>query len=396
MNIAMSYSPSTASERMSEAVPRLILASGFQPDYVREVANGHARLGCAVQVIGGDMHATLAFHAGAELLNLRGDDRRDRSLVRELAKLARYYASVLRCVAGSGSPVVYDISIGRPLLRCFMMYPLFRLLGKRIVYTAHNVLPHDADTVANRIIYWIIYRVLVDAIVVHGQAVKERLVEEFDVDTDRVYVIAHGTYHPTDSTAVTRESARRELGIAPGERVLLCFGLQRYYKGTHFVLDAIQNYAAENVTLLIRGHAPDAAYQQFVEEQIRAFGGSATVDARFGVVSDAEMEVLFKAADIVLLPYLEGSQSGIKFMAYAYGRPVLASEIGSLREYIGAGITGETFATGDSGAFRETLELMLSRLSAYSPERIKSYAQEHCSFDTAAKQVHSLCGQWIR
>ncbi len=380
----------------SGAQVRLILASGFQPDYVREVANAHARLGCAVYVIGGNMHEGQAYHENVTLLNIRGNDKRERNPIREGLKLAGYYARLLACVANADFDTVYDVSIGRPLLRCLLMYPLFRLLGKRIVYTAHNVLPHDADTIKNRIVYWIVYRILVDAIVVHGQAIKERIIDEFDVDSERVHVVAHGTYHARDNEQVTKKATCEALNIPPNHRVLLCFGLQRFYKGTHFVIEALDNYRAENITLLIRGIAPERSYQELIERMVNAHKGALRIDAQFGIVADEDMEVLFKSADIVLLPYLEGSQSGIKFMAYAYGRPVLASAVGSLQEYIQQGTTGEVFACADHAAFRETIERMLGNLDAYAPERIVSFAQEHCSFDTAAKQVSAICAALSR
>ncbi|NUM52747.1 MAG: glycosyltransferase family 4 protein [Candidatus Hydrogenedentes bacterium] len=391
MSSVLSYQAQSDAQASTEGHARLILASGFQPDYVREVANAHARLGHAVRIIGGDMHEGQEYHPNVALLNLRGSDKRDRNPIREFSKLVAYYAKLIGCVASTKGEILYDVSIGRPLLRCMLMYPLFRLLGKRIVYTAHNVLPHDADTIRYRIIYWIVYRALVDAIVVHGQAIKERLVDEFDVDTDRVHVVAHGTYHPHETQTITKAAAREHLGIAEDERVLLCFGLQRYYKGTHFVIESLGDYHAEKLTLLVRGHAPERSYQDLIERMARTHRGPMRIDAKFGAAPDSEMEFLFKAADVVLLPYLEGSQSGIKFMAYAYGRPVLASGVGSLREYVQPGVTGEVFSCGEHAAFRAVLEQMLANLSAYAPDRIMEYACEHCSFDTAARQVDAVC-----
>jgi glycosyltransferase involved in cell wall biosynthesis len=373
---------------------RLILASGFQPDYVREVANAHARQGALVHVIGGDMHANQPYHPNVMLLNLRGRDTREESFFAEIRKLAAYYRFLLNAVRRSNSSVVYDVSIGRPMLRCLLMYPLFRLMGKRIVYTAHNVLPHDATTIRNRIVYWAIYRALADVILVHGQSLKNRLIAEFGVALDRVHVIPHGTYHPTNSPLIDKAKAKKMLGISQRERVLLCFGLQRHYKGTHFVLEAMNCYDASNLVLVIRGHAPDAAYKEFLAEQVKRHCGGLRINARLKVVTDAEMELVFKAADIVLLPYLDGSQSGIKFMAYAYGRPVLASAVGSLQEHIQPGLTGETFKMSDPVAFRTTLERMLARLADYDAEKITTYAREHCSFDAAAVQVAALC-EWF-
>ena len=394
MSGAVSYQ--VQADAATGAQIRLILASGFQPDYVREVANAHARLGYSVYVIGGNMHEDQAYHEKVTLLNIRGNDKRNRNPMREAAKLAGYYVRLLGCVANIKCDAVYDVSIGRPLLRCLLMYPLFRLLGKRIVYTAHNVLPHDADTIKNRIVYWTVYRLLADAIVVHGQAIKERIIEEFDVDEERVHVVAHGTYHAHNTDHVTKKSARELLDIPQDHRVLLCFGLQRFYKGTHMVIEALDNYLATNMTLLVRGHAPERSYQELIESMVSTHNGALRIDARFGVVAEKDLEVYFKAADVVLLPYLEGSQSGIKFMAYAYGRPVLASAVGSLQEYIQHGVTGEVFPCADHAGFREAIERMLGSLNAYSPERIVAYANEHCSFDTAARQVDALCNALVR
>ncbi|MBM3290663.1 MAG: glycosyltransferase family 4 protein [Candidatus Hydrogenedentes bacterium] len=375
---------------------RLILASGFQPDYVREVANAHARLGYRVFLVGGDMHQGQNYLPDVSFLNLRGDDRRDTNPVREVVKLARYLARLVYCVASSGSTTVYDVSIGRPLLRCVLMYPLLRSVGARIVYTAHNVMPHDADTMRNRIVYWIVYRVLVDAIVVHGQAIKERLIAEFGVGPARVHAVAHGTYRALDRPEITKRDARQRLGIAADERVVLCCGLQRHYKGTHFAIGALDGYDAKGMRLVVRGHAPDSEYRGYIERLAREHRGPVAVDVRFGAVPGDELELLFKACDVVLLPYLEGSQSGVKFMAYAYGRPVLASDVGSLPEDVVPGVTGEVFACGDAAAFRVALERMLAGIDSYAPGRIAEYAREHCSFDTAARQVDAVCAALAR
>ncbi|MCC6152763.1 MAG: glycosyltransferase, partial [Candidatus Hydrogenedentes bacterium] len=216
--MSSSYETSVAaapqdSARTMENV-RIILGSGFQPDYVREVANAYARQGCEVELIGGNMHAASQYEPGVKFRNLRGNDKKEQSRVHELIKLAKYYSRLLAHVALSPSGVVYDVSIGRPLLRCMLMYSAFYVLGKRIIYTAHNVLPHDRDTLLNRIIYFIIYRVMVDAIIVHGSALKDRIVRAFGVDAERVHVVSHGTYHAKSNPEITKATAREALGLA--------------------------------------------------------------------------------------------------------------------------------------------------------------------------------------
>ena len=392
MNAMLDIEPGEQSAHDSERdiLPRIVLASGFQPDYVREIANAYARIGKRVHVVGGDMHASLAFEEGVEFLNLRGKDTRETSPVRELLKLATYYGRLLRFVAGSPCPVVYDVSIGRPLLRCLLMYSMFRLLRKRIVYTAHNVLPHDGATFLNRAVYRTIYRVLTDAIIVHGTSLKDRLIAEFQVAPDTVHVISHGTYHPPKDHALTKATARNRLGLPREARVALFFGLQRPYKGTEFALQAFEQSPIPGLIALIRGEAGDRTYRERLLGLIKEVTPRVQTDAKLEAVSEVEMELVFKAADVVVLPYLEGSQSGIKYMAYAYGRPVLASAIGSLGEFIVPGVTGETFAAGDATVFASTLREMFEHMDRYDEERIREIAYTDYSFEAAVCRVDAI------
>ncbi|GMU93328.1 MAG: hypothetical protein AMXMBFR4_23860 [Candidatus Hydrogenedentota bacterium] len=369
---------------------RLILASGFQPDYVREVANAYALTGHKIQLIGGDMHAGTRYAKGVEFLNLRGRDAKDRRKTEEFKKLARYYWRLLRHVGSSPSRVVYDVSIGRPFLRCVLMYSAFRMLGKRIIYTAHNVVPHDAPTLFNRVIYFFIYRALASAIVVHGQALKDRLISEFGVKAEKVHVVPHGTYHAPNDPAMTKAKARFKLGLPADAPVALIFGFQRPYKGTHFVLEALRETRIKGLILVIRGKATDAPYRKRLESLIERALDRYRINAHFEPVPDDEVELLFKAADIVLLPYFEGSQSGIKFMAYAYGRPVLASKIGSLAEFIQPSRTGEVFEPHDPVSFVQTLAYMFQNRHQYNEQRIRDIAYSQYSFEAAVQQIDAI------
>lgn len=370
--------------------PRVILASGFQPDYVREVANAYANNGYSVEVIGGDMHAHLAFAPGVTFLNFRGRDAREPNRLREVFKLARYYLRLLRHVTQVESRVLYDVSIGRPFLRCMLMYSAFRLVGVRIIYTAHNVVPHDGDTIVSRVIHHAIYRVLASAILVHGETLKRRLVTEFRIAPEKVTVVHHGTYHPPNDPALDRRKARDILGISPEVPVVLIFGYQRPYKGTHFVLESLAEDPIDDIYVLIRGNTTDQAYRDRLLELIANHAASYSVDAILAPVPDADVEVLFKACDMVLLPYLEGSQSGVKYMAYAYGRPVLASDLGSLAEFIQPGLTGEVFVPADRGSFLGVLRQMLSSLDTYDEARIQSVAYGEYSFEAAMARVETI------
>jgi glycosyltransferase involved in cell wall biosynthesis len=155
----------------------------------------------------------------------------------------------------------------------------------------------------------------------------------------------------------------------------------------------VANARIPNLRVVIRGAAPDVACRRRLESQIVSMPRACVVDASFSPANDEEVELLFKAADIVALPYLEGSQSGVKFMAYAYGRPVLVSDVGSLAEYIVPGLTGECFRVQDEDSFNERLNHMLANLPDYQELAIQKHAYKHWSFDGMVAMVERACDQ---
>ncbi|MCC6155027.1 MAG: glycosyltransferase family 4 protein, partial [Candidatus Hydrogenedentes bacterium] len=210
----------------------------------------------------------------------------------------------------------------------------------------------------------------------------------FGVDAERVHVVSHGTYHAKSNPEITKATAREALGLAQNLVVGLVFGFQRPYKGTHTLLEALASaQLAKPMTVLIRGEATDPAYREKLEGIIAANTSTLSVNAQFVSVPDSDVQTLFKASDIVLLPYLEGSQSGIKYMAYAYGRPVLVSNIGSLAEFVQPGTTGEIIEPNDTEDLVRALNYMITNYSYYDESRIRDMAHDEFSFDSAVAAV---------
>jgi glycosyltransferase involved in cell wall biosynthesis len=97
-------------------------------------------------------------------------------------------------------------------------------------------------------------------------------------------------------------------------------------------------------------------YWRSVEEAIQkdVSGGRILVRAEF--IPDSEIEVYFKAADILVLPYRHIYQSGILFLGYSFGLPVLAADVGSLKEEIAEGETGFVFKPGDPADLAKAID----------------------------------------
>ncbi len=77
--------------------------------------------------------------------------------------------------------------------------------------------------------------------------------------------------------------------------------------------------------------------------------------SRADFIPDDETEVYFKAADVLVLPYRHIYQSGVLFLGYSFGLPVLAADVGALKEDIVEGKTGFVFRPEDPADLAETI-----------------------------------------
>jgi len=234
--------------------------------------------------------------------------------------------------------------------------------GRPLVLTAHDVLAREGSA-ARRAGERGLYRRL-DAVIVHSEYGRRRLVDELGLAPERVHTIPHGAFEHL--AHLPEGPLPRELA-ATDAPVVLFFGLLRPYKGLDILLEAWRRIAGE-AQLWIVGRprfdvAPLAA---------RAGAGVRWVP-RF--VADAELAACFRRADIVVLPYREIDQSGVLATALAFGSPLVLSDVGGFGEVAGAGAAvlvppGDPAALGDAlaalladGAARERLSLAARALA---------------------------------
>jgi D-inositol-3-phosphate glycosyltransferase len=222
----------------------------------------------------------------------------------------------------------------------------FKLLGKKIVLTAHNVntaARDRKDSLLNRVTLEFQYRCC-DRIFVHTEAMRDELLRNFKITPSVVVTIPFGVNNSVPDTSLTSAEAKLKLGLEPSHKAILFFGRIREYKGLHYLVQAFKALASAdpNYRLIIAGEPKKdaAAYWQGICQQVAdaELTKQAIVEARF--IRDDETELYFKAADVAVLPYADVFQSGVLFLAYSFGLPVIASNVGSLRADIIEGETG--------------------------------------------------------
>jgi D-inositol-3-phosphate glycosyltransferase len=111
-------------------------------------------------------------------------------------------------------------------------------------------------------------------------------------------------------------------------------------------------------------------------------------------VPDSDVERYFKAGDVLVLPYRSVFQSGVLFLAYSFGLPVIATDVGSLKEEVIEGETGSICRPGDVQALAQTIERYfesnLFRNLESQRGRIKQFANERYSWDKVAELTRDV------
>lgn len=146
------------------------------------------------------------------------------------------------------------------------------------------------------------------------------------------------------------------MGIGRHDRVVLFFGQIARYKGLQVLAAAFRRCLPQHkdYRLIVAGE-PKPSYRQEMDRILTELAPTGRLLCRVSHVADVKVEVLFRISDVVVLPCLETSQSGVLFLACAYGVPVVAPAIGGFPQDVLPGVTGQLFKTGDTQDLAEKL-----------------------------------------
>ena len=152
----------------------------------------------------------------------------------------------------------------------------------------------------------------------------------------RIELAFHPSYGPLGK-GIQKERARKILGIKG--KTILFFGIVREYKGLKYLLRAMPMVLKkENVRLVVAGEFWEG--KESYEEEIRKMGIEKNVQIVDKFLSSREVSEYISAADIVVLPYISATQSGIVQNSFGLGRPVIVTDVGGLSETVQEGETG--------------------------------------------------------
>jgi glycosyltransferase involved in cell wall biosynthesis len=303
-------------------------------------------------------HTSLLFHAlekrhTVELVSLRkqypgllfpGKDQKDKS--RHPIE-AKNHALIYPLAPWSWVSAFYHIRRTAPDLTLFQWWhPFFApafgsiaiLLKKwgktQICFLCHNVRPHESSFIDTLLLRYAF--LAPDRFIVHSESDLESLNElRSDARAIKTPHPIYDVFHRDET--LTPEKAKESLGIQGA--VLLFFGYIRKYKGLEYLLGAFPKVLRQmECTLLIVGEI----YEE--RERYLAMIDGSDAKARIRLIDryipNEEVAVYFNAADLVVLPYISATQSGVIQMAYGFNRPVVSTRVGGIPEAVLDGETG--------------------------------------------------------
>ncbi|MGB9928642.1 MAG: glycosyltransferase [Methanosarcina sp.] len=205
-----------------------------------------------------------------------------------------------------------------------------------------------------------------DAYITHSESDKQLVAERYAIKPEKIHVIPHGLYDQYGELLNSKD-AKKTLKINE-EFVVLSFGLIRKYKGIPYLIQAFESLPPtilKKSRLLIVGEIWDDKNELL--DQIRVSHAHDRITLVDEYVPDEKVNVYFSAANVVVLPYLRASQSGIAHIAMSFGKPVIVSEVGGLKESM-AGYEGTFFVPpGDVEAIQKKIIDRMGDKENYKP-----------------------------
>jgi len=265
---------------------------------------------------------------------------------------------------------------------------LARWRGARIIWTVHNIYPHDPCVVPrlHQIVRWVLVRTA-SWFLVHGPSAEREVLRCFPGTKGRIIQIDHGHWVDYYPNRVSRDAARQKLGIAEGAYAFVFVGLCKPYKNLEALVAAFDRVRSDAV-LLIAGRFDDPEYEARIRSAIERAASRSRIQIHGKFIPDEDLQIFLNAADAVVTPYVETLTSGTAMLALSFGRPVIAPARGSLKDLVTADC-GVLYSPQQPNGLEEAMLRAMD--SAFDPEQITAHALSY-NWDRSAARLLDVLG----
>jgi len=207
---------------------------------------------------------------------------------------------------------------------------LIKILQYKLVWTIHNLIPHENQTINDKYLSKFISDNS-DAKIIHALNTKQSL-KKLHCHLNNIYLIPHGSFKNYYPNNTNKKSSRKQLGLKQDAFIYLYFGMIRKYKNVDILLknfnDLLGKYPASK--LQIAGKCYNHELKKVILRYKRKLPNSIYI--KLDYISDNKIQLYFNASDIIVLPYSNVTTSGTSILALSFKKPIIYPEIGNLNE----------------------------------------------------------------
>jgi glycosyltransferase involved in cell wall biosynthesis len=268
--------------------------------------------------------------------------------------------------------------------------------NSKIIFVCHNVEEHEKNCIG-----WlkrIVTRNILGkahGFILHSRGEENQLSQLLKDKMKPSVVAPIPIYEVFNKNRYTPITSKEILGIPSQQRVILFFGFVRKYKGLDYLLKALPIVKTfdPNILLLIVGEVwgRKKNYDRYIRS-IKNLGIEENIRFINRYVPNEEVELYFKASDIAVLPYINGSGSAILQVAYGMDRPVIATGIGAFEDVVEHGKTGFIVPPADEKGLAEAvIEMYRSDSIPRMENEIRQYKKKFEWSFLVEKILHLSC-----
>ncbi len=249
--------------------------------------------------------------------------------------------ALFRAIVQAQPQVVHELSWSLWMNLARPMFPRVPLVA-----TIHDVSRHPGDRQSYELLLDRQWR-RADQVIVHAEAIKRQLVDKAGVSAHKVNIIPHGSYDLYRKWTSSN--------IQEQTNTILFFGRIWESKGLRFLIEAepLITQQVPDARIVIAGEGESfEKYEQLMVHQDRFLVHNYHIP-------DEMVARLFQESSIIVLPYIEASQSGVLAIAYAFGKPVIATSVGGIPEVLENGKTGYLVPPRDAPSLAQAIITLL-------------------------------------
>lgn len=214
------------------------------------------------------------------------------------------------------------------LLYFIVMVSVMRMLRTKIIWTVHNVTPHNNyyPALYARVIRYFVRRL--DGVIFMSIASQKEMVKRYPGIRKIPNLINPHPFYTKYPNTCTKDYAKSRLNLNCEARVILFFGRIDHYKNVNGLIKKFLAESQDKMHLVIAGK-PTPLMRTQIMNQIE---GRNNISIFFGHIPDDEVQFYFNAADLVVLPFSRITNSGSVILSLTFGCVTLVPDIPTLRE----------------------------------------------------------------